>query len=85
MSIYSQILWYRGFYDTVYSCAILTHFRRLIFDITTTVPWDPHIFSKSDDRQPERLIFLMSFVTFENTKKTTLNDQLIRDSRDYVS
>ena len=34
---YSPTLWYRGFYNTVYSHAISTNRRRHFFNLTTTV------------------------------------------------
>ena len=37
-SKYSQILLYRGFYDIVYSHAILTKVCRYLFNLTTAVP-----------------------------------------------
>ena len=40
---YSPTLWYRKFYDIVYSCAISTNFRCHFFKLTTTVPLDTDI------------------------------------------
>jgi hypothetical protein len=34
---YSPTLWYRGFYNTVYSRAISTNRRHHFFNLTTTV------------------------------------------------
>ena len=40
---YSPTLWYRGFYNTVYSRAISTNRRRHCLNLTTTVSQDPRL------------------------------------------
>ena len=41
---YNPTLWYRKFYDIVFSCAISTNFRCHFLKLTTTVPLDTDTF-----------------------------------------